>query len=73
MSERVETYYEDGSWKNKRVGNERASGVFDRKVDAQAAGREQALRLQAEHTVKKMNGQIGEKNSYGNDPKRSKG
>jgi uncharacterized protein YdaU (DUF1376 family) len=73
MAERVETYYENGEWKNKRIGNERASSVFDRKVDAQAAGREQAQRLGAEHTIKKLNGQIGEKNSYGNDPKRSKG
>jgi len=47
--------------------------VHDTKAPAQAAGREQAIKLGTEHTIKKMDGTIGDKNSYGNDPRRSKG
>jgi Uncharacterized protein conserved in bacteria (DUF2188) len=35
----VETYYEDGQWKNKIEGNERASNVHEVKAAAVGAGR----------------------------------
>ena len=38
------------------------------KSAAVAAGREIARRLMLEHTIHLEDGQIGEKNSYGNDP-----
>lgn len=60
----VDTYYEDGQWKNKIEGNSRASNVHDRKADAQAAGREMAIKREAEHVIKKVDGTIGAKNTY---------
>ncbi len=38
----IETYYENGQWKNRAQGNSRASNVHDTKADAQATGRETA-------------------------------
>lgn len=69
----VETYYEDGQWKNRPQGNDRASNVHETKADAQAKGREMAKERKTEHIIKKKDGTIGEKNSYGNDPRSSKG
>lgn len=69
----IETYYEDGSWKNRPQGNSRASNVHDTKRDAQQAGREMAKDRKVEHVIKKQDGTIGERNSYGNDPRSSKG
>lgn len=69
----VDTYYEDGSWKNKFQGNTRASNVHTTKADAQKAGREMAKDKGAEHIIRNMNGQIGQRNSYGGDPHPPKG
>lgn len=69
----IETYREGGQWKNRAQGNQRAAGVFDTKADAQAAGRDRAQRDGVEHIIKKMDGTIGERNSYGNDPHPPKG
>lgn len=69
----VDTYYEGGEWKNKVQGNQRASSTHDTKAEAQAEGRRLARERQVEHTIKKQDGTIGEKNSYGNDPRRSRG
>ncbi len=38
------------------------------KVVAVAAGRDAARARQVEHTIHRMDGRIGTKNSYGNDP-----
>ncbi|BDR55341.1 hypothetical protein KIMH_14520 [Bombiscardovia apis] len=69
----VETYYEDGKWKIKVEGKERASKTFETKAEAQAAGRERAMELHTEHVIRNMDGKISEKNSYGNDPRPPKG
>jgi hypothetical protein len=53
-------------WWNKRDGK-----VVSRhrlKEVAVAAGKEEARRLRVEHTIHNADGEIGEKNSYGNDP-----
>lgn len=63
----VDTYHEGDSWKNKIEGNSRASGVFDTKAEAVAAGRDRARADGVEHVVKKLDGTIGGKNSYGED------
>lgn len=66
----IETYYEDGSWKNKREGAGRAFGAsYGTKDEAAAAGREAAQTDEVEHVIKNQDGQIGSKNSYGNDPR----
>lgn len=69
----VETYFEDGQWKNKRGGNSRASNTSSTKAEAEAKGRAMSKADKAEHVIKKKDGTIGEKNSYGNDPNPPKG
>lgn len=64
----IETYHEDGQWKSRRQGNERAFNVGGNKAKQTAEGRAAAQRDGVEHTIKKMDGTIGKKNSYGNDP-----
>lgn len=66
----IETYYEDGAWKNKREGAGRAFGAdYNTKDEAVAAGREAAQADKVEHVIRNQDGQIGSKNSYGNDPR----
>ena len=63
----IETYNEDGQWKSRRQGASRAFNVGGTKAEQQAKGRDAAKRDGVEHTIKKLDGTIGEKNSYGND------
>lgn len=67
----VETYYEDGQWKNRPQGNSRASSVHDTKAEAQSAGRQMARERHVEHIIKNKDGRIGKgpgsKQSYGKD------
>ncbi|WP_253866028.1 DUF2188 domain-containing protein [Micromonospora sp. WMMA2032] len=71
----IETYYEDGQWKNRPEGNQRASTVHATKAEAEAAGRQMAKQRDVEHVIKKKGGTIGEKDSYprGRDPRQTKG
>jgi hypothetical protein len=58
-------------WANKLDGE-----VLSRhptKEAAEEAGREIAKRLRVEHTIHRTDGEITEKNSYGNDPRSVKG
>lgn len=66
----IETYYEDGAWKNKREGTSRAFGAgYGTKDEAVAAGRDAARADGVEHIIRNQDGRIGEKNSHGNDPR----
>ena len=65
----VETYHENGQWKNKVEGNAQASSTHDVKDEAVAKGREMAKERGVEHVIKNLDGTIGEKNSYGGDPR----
>jgi hypothetical protein len=65
----VETYLENSRWKNKVEGSARAANSFDTKAEAQAKGREMARKRKVEHIVRKRDGTIGERKSYGNDPR----
>ena len=58
----------NGGWDNKREGGSRAISHADTKVEANSIGRQQAINSNTEHVIHNMNGQIGQKNSYGNDP-----
>lgn len=71
----IETYYEDGQWKNRPQGNKRASSTHDTKAGAQARGRDMAVDRGVEHIVKKQDGTIGARNTYprSRDPRRTKG
>jgi len=65
----IETYYEEGTWKNKREGTDRAFTTGGTKAEATAQGREAAMKDKVEHIIKNQDGTIAEKNSYGNDPR----
>lgn len=71
----VETYYEDGKWKNKVEGSSRAANSGDTKAEVQAKGREMAEKRGVEHIIKKQDGTIGARNTYprSRDPRSSKG
>jgi uncharacterized protein DUF2188 len=69
----IETYHEDGQWKSRRQGASRAFAAGGTKAEQTAEGRAAAKRDGVEHAIKKLDGSIGEKNSYGNDPRSSKG
>lgn len=62
-----------GNWRNISEGATKPSKVFETKAEAQTAGRQIAINNKAEHLVHKQDGTIGARNSYGNDPRRSKG
>jgi hypothetical protein len=65
----IETYYEGGQWKNKVEGSTRAANSFDTKAPAQTKGREMAQKRKVEHIIRKRDGSIGSRNTYGNDPR----
>lgn len=69
----VHTVPHGDGWANRREGAARVSRNYDTKAEAQAAGRTTAKLKGTEHIVHKRNGQIGERNSYGNDPYPPKG
>ncbi|TSD62815.1 DUF2188 domain-containing protein [Aeromicrobium piscarium] len=69
----IDTYYEDGTWKSRRQGSSRAFSAGGTKAEQQANGRAAAKRDEVEHFIKKKDGTIGAKNSYGNDPRNVKG
>ena len=69
----IDPYNEDGQCKNRPQGNDRASSTHRTKAEAEKAGRDMAKDRKVEHVIKKLDGTIGERNSYGNDPKKSKG
>jgi hypothetical protein len=53
----IETYYEDGAWKNKREGSDRAFGAaYGTKDEALAAGRDAAKADSVEHVIKNQDG-----------------
>ncbi|SES30180.1 DUF2188 domain-containing protein [Lentzea albida] len=60
----VETYHENGTWKNKVEGNSQASSTHDTKDEASAKGREMAAEHGVEHIIRKQDGTIGERNTY---------
>lgn len=60
----VETYHENGTWKNKVEGNTQASSTHDTKDEAVARGREMAVEHGVEHIIRNMDGTISEKNTY---------
>jgi N-methylhydantoinase A/oxoprolinase/acetone carboxylase beta subunit len=64
----IHTVPHGGGWANRREGAARVSKVFPTKAAAQAAGRETARRERTEHIIHKKDGEIGSRNSYGNDP-----
>lgn len=69
----ITTYNEDGTWKSKVEGSSRAAHAGGTKAEQQAIGRDMARDRKVEHTIRNLDGKIGSKNSYGNDPNPPKG
>ncbi|MDD2438319.1 MAG: DUF2188 domain-containing protein [Massilibacteroides sp.] len=61
------------NWKIKVVGNKKASAICDTKAEAVKRAIKIAQNQQLELLIQNLNGTIGQRNSYGNDPKKSKG
>lgn len=61
------------NWKVKVVGNQKASAICDNKADAVERAKKIAQNQQLELLVQNLDGTIGWRNSYGNDPRKSKG
>ncbi|KLN34565.1 hypothetical protein FB00_11190 [Cellulosimicrobium funkei] len=67
----VHTSYDDerGQWVNRREGASRISSAHDRADDASARGQDLARSTGSEWVKhRKDNGQIHDRNSYGDDP-----
>jgi len=64
----VETYHDHGRWKNKIDSENGEVGTYLTREDAVAEGRNLARVRKVEHIIKKTDGTIGERNSYGHDP-----
>ncbi|MEJ7783726.1 MAG: DUF2188 domain-containing protein [Solirubrobacteraceae bacterium] len=64
----IHTVKDGDQWINRTEGSDRGFAPAPTKAEAQAAGRESAQRRGVEHVIHKVDGKIGEKNSYGNDP-----
>jgi hypothetical protein len=65
----VETYHENGQWKSKVEGSSRVANAHSRKTDARLKSRDMARDRHVEHIIRRMDGTIGERNSYANDPR----
>ena len=62
------THHPNGGWQVKGAGNERATVRTTTQTEAIAVARNIAINQGAEVVIHRPNGQIREKNSYGNDP-----
>jgi hypothetical protein len=60
----IETYHQGGAWKNRVEGGQKASNTAQTKTEAQAVGRQMAIDRGVEHVIKKLDGTIGERNTY---------
>jgi hypothetical protein len=64
----IHTVHRNGQWVNEVEGGERASSAHATKDEAVARGRQLAQNQATEHVVHNLDGTIGYRNSYGNDP-----
>lgn len=62
------TPHPDGGWQVKGAGNSRATIRTSTQNDAIKAARDIAINQKSELVIHRPNGQIRDKNSYGNDP-----
>jgi Uncharacterized protein conserved in bacteria (DUF2188) len=62
-----------GRWRVEVEGSNRAHSTHDTQAAARQSGRDVARRNQSELLVHGRDGQVRERNTYGSDPRRSKG
>jgi hypothetical protein len=67
------TPHPDGGWQVKGEGNEKATVRTSTQAEAIDIARDIAINQQSEVVIHRPNGQIRDKNSYGNDPFPPKG
>lgn len=60
-------------WRVERVGQDRAIAVTETQAEAAKVGRETARKDKVEFNLHGRDGRVREKDSYGNDPRRTKG
>jgi hypothetical protein len=65
----IETFFEEGVWKNRTQGSANVENRHTDKRAALAVGREMARARKVEHIIKNKDGTIGERHSYGIDPR----
>lgn len=66
----VETFPRGDAWFNRVTGDDATvGGSYRTKAEAVTAGRDLARERKVEHIIKNQDGQIAERNSYGNDPR----
>ena len=65
----VLTFHADGTWRNRVEGHELLPGEHDTRAETVAVGRDEARDRKVEHIVHNLDGTIGERNTYGHDPR----
>ncbi|GAB2734387.1 DUF2188 domain-containing protein [Nocardioides pakistanensis] len=65
----IETFHQDDQWWNRVEGQDAKTGPYATKDEAVSEGRDLARQKKVEHIIRNLDGQIGERNSYGNDPR----
>lgn len=62
-----------GKWRVEREGQKRAIAVTETQAEAAKVGREAARNSKVEFNLHGRDGRVREKDSYGNDPRRTPG
>lgn len=65
MTTPVETYHENGEWRNRHQGSDYILSAHDVKASAETYGRRVALRDGVEHIVRRADGVIERRHDYG--------
>jgi hypothetical protein len=65
----IETFHEDGEWHNRVEGEAGLLGSIGSREEAAESGKHEAIRRRVEHIIRKVVGTIGQRNSYGHDPR----
>lgn len=73
MSKNQHVVPHSGKWAVRGEGNSRVSGLYGTQREAQNAARAIAIRQKSEVVIHRPNGQIRDRDSYGNDPFPPKG
>lgn len=68
MSKNQHVVPNDGKWSVKGVGNTKATRTVNTQAEAIAIAKEIAINQKSEVVIHRRNGQIRDKDSYGNDP-----
>lgn len=64
MTDKVETYFAEGRWRNKLSGGHEAPDAFETKGQAAEQGRMIAMDSGLEHVIRNEDGSVGERNVY---------